>query len=75
MSSMFQRWVDDECQHLFSQGLIPSTELISSRLQGLVDSEELAQWVLNWRKRHGDLHTQALRELGLSESLVQVFTQ
>ena len=75
MGSLFQRWVDDECQQLFSQGLIPSAELISSRLRDLVDAKELAQWILSWRKRRGDLHAQALRDLGCSESLVKVFAR
>lgn len=75
MSSLFQRWVDDECQQLFSKGLVPSAELISSRVQGLVDPQELSEWVLSWRKRRGDLHAQALRDLGCSESLVQVFAR
>ena len=75
MSSLFQRWVDDECQQLFSKGLVPSAELISSRVQSLVDPQELSEWVLSWRKRRGDLHAQALRDLGCSESLVQVFAR
>ncbi len=75
MGSLFQRWVDDECQQLFSKGLVPSAELISSRVQSLVDPQELSEWVLSWRKRRGDLHAQALRDLGCSESLVQVFAR
>ena len=75
MGSLFQRWVEDECQQLFSKGLVPSAELISSRLQSLVDPQELSEWVLSWRKRRGDLHAQALRDLGCSESLVQVFAR
>ena len=75
MTSMFQRWVEDECQQLYSQGVIPSLELISSRLQRLVDRQELAQWILSWRRRRGDLHAKTLRDLGCSESLVQVFAR
>ena len=75
MGSLFQRWADEECQQLFSKGLVPSVELISPRLKGLVDTQELAQWILSWRKRRGDLHVQALRDLGCSESLVQVFAR
>ena len=68
MGSLFQRWVDDECQQLFSKGVVPSAELISPRVQSLVDPQELSEWVLSWRKRRGDLHAQALRDLGCSES-------